>query len=88
VQEPNKSGFNWWALLFGPLWYFAKGLWGKGLLLLLVAVVAAGITFMIFGIGGWLVWIWAAAKANEDYYIYWRARQQALGNLPVGGESR
>lgn len=58
-------------------------------LLLLAALVASGVTFFMLGLGGFLVWIWAAAKANEDYYIYWRARQQALGNLPIaGGESR
>lgn len=27
MQEPNKSGFNWWAFIFGPFWYFYKGLW-------------------------------------------------------------
>jgi len=49
VQEPNKSGFNWWAFIFGPFWYFYKGLWGKGLLLFLVAIVASSMTFFIFG---------------------------------------
>jgi len=80
--EPPRSGFNWWALFFGPFWYFYKNLWGKGLVLILAAMIAAFVTLAVGGLGSALIWIWAATKANEDYYVYWRGRQRALGNLP------
>jgi hypothetical protein len=80
-HAPRKSGFNWWVLLWGPFWYFYKGMWGRGVMFMGIAFAVALVTFYLMGLPGYLVWIFAAAKANEDYYIFWRQRQQAMGNL-------
>lgn len=54
--------WNWAAFFFGCLWYFYKGMWFKGLLMLLIGCVFAGIPLPFFalytGIGG-----------NWDYYL-------------------
>ncbi|AOQ24764.1 hypothetical protein MTAT_04370 [Moorella thermoacetica] len=62
-REKVKEGFNWWVLLFGPLWYLFNGMAGKGIGWLLVAILAGAFTL---GIGAIVVWIVAGAKANAD----------------------
>ena len=60
----NKShGWNWFAFLFGPLWYLYKGMIKKGIIILIVGTVFASI---IPGIGGVLVWIYCGSKGNRD----------------------
>lgn len=87
MNEPPKSGWNWWAFFFSSLWYFYKGLWGKGFALLLANAFFGGLLGAALGspdltwLGSLVVAIYAGAKANEDYYIRWRQRQKALGNL-------
>lgn len=90
-QEPPKGGWNWWAFIFGGLWYLVKGMWGKGLLFLLLDVICnelleialeAG-TGPIIAVGVWVLLYRAllGRAANEHYYIHWRKRQIALGNI-------
>ena len=43
------SGFSWPAFLFGPFWYFAKGMPGLGLLVLVLAIPTAGIAWIVTG---------------------------------------
>lgn len=62
-QEKVKDGFNWWVLIFGPLWYLFNGMALQGLAWVLVAFVAG---FFTLGIGGLVVWIIAGAKANTE----------------------
>lgn len=64
MQEPKKSGWNWWAFLFGPFWYFYKGMLGKGAILFLLSLTGILAPFM---------WIYAGLKGNEDYYLRWKA---------------
>jgi hypothetical protein len=46
------EGFSWPAFLFGPLWYFAKGMPGMGIVLFLLAVPSFGIAWIIGGFLG------------------------------------
>lgn len=62
-REKVKDGFNWWVLIFGPLWYLFNGMAILGLGWLLAAILAGSFTF---GIGGIIVWIIAGTKANAD----------------------
>lgn len=56
---PPRLGWNWWALIFGPLWYFAVGLWVHGTILLTLAFMSGGILVPF-------VWLYSGLKANED----------------------
>ncbi|MDN5362686.1 MAG: hypothetical protein PWP70_1733 [Moorella sp. (in: firmicutes)] len=62
-REKVKEGFNWWVLLFGPLWYLFNGMVGQGIGWFMVAVFAG---YFTLGIGTVIVWIIAGAKANAD----------------------
>jgi len=46
----QKSPWNWAAFLCGVFWYFYRGLWAKGMLLLLVSGITGGAAwfFLIF----------------------------------------
>ena len=50
-------------------WYLAKGLWVKGLLMLLIAVITAGMA-------GIFIWIYAGIAGNYDYYLLRRKGKQ------------
>jgi hypothetical protein len=56
---PPRLSLNWLALILGPLWYFAVGLWVHGSIMLAIA-------FMSGGLLAPLVWLYAGLKANED----------------------
>lgn len=43
------SGFSWPAFLFGPFWYFAKGMPGLGILILILAFPTFGIAWVVAG---------------------------------------
>jgi len=93
INEPPKSGWNWWAFFVPPLWCLLKGMWLRGIAFALLyggidsavnraveeggLAVALGALAISIGARAW----WAL-KANEVYYIRWRKRQIALGNLP------
>jgi hypothetical protein len=54
--------FNWAAFLFGLLWYFYKGMWVKGLIMLAVSFVLAGLPIFFF-------WLYCAVAGTYDYYL-------------------
>ena len=58
------SGFNWCAFLFGVFYYGYKGMLGKGILYMIIALVLGSFTFFI---GAILVWLVAGFKFNEEY---------------------
>ena len=64
--DANNGGFtivfNWAALLFGALWYLYKGLWVKGLLMILIGFMLAGLPFFFF-------WLYCALAGTYDYYL-------------------
>lgn len=78
VPERRQAfSFNLLAFLFGPFYYFAKGMWKRGLTLFLAAavlVVVLGMILEYFGFGefaralGYGVGAVFAVRANIDYY--------------------
>jgi hypothetical protein len=68
-------GWNTPAFLFGPLYFFAKGMWRKGLVLLIAAlalgtaVVALDAPAMVDRAAGFAVPAIAATTANYAYYL-------------------
>lgn len=54
--------FNWAALLFGAFWYLYKGMWMKGLLMIALGFVLAGLPFIFF-------WVYCAIAGTYDYYL-------------------
>lgn len=56
---PPRLGINWWALVFGPFWYLARGMWVHASILLTIAFLSGGILIPF-------VWLYAGLKADED----------------------
>lgn len=74
TKEIRIGGFNWLGLFLSYFFYFFRGMWKKGLLLMLVSLV-------IYEVGGSLfsdpmagrglakiVSIYCAFSINKDYY--------------------
>lgn len=83
MPSGNKEGyeklhfsdkFNWWALIFGFLYYAYKGLWKKGILYFAIYIIFGSIINGITdsSIGGTLIVLaisaWFGMTANYDYY--------------------
>ena len=77
-KQRHSIQFNNWALVFGVLFYFAKGMWKKGALILaiswLLAAVLIGVESLIDteipAVFYWIVpAILCAQFANRDYYM-------------------
>ena len=71
-----KPTWNWFSLLFGPLWYVYKGLWAKGALMIVITFALAGVPAVFF-------WLYAAIAGNYDFYLLrsrgtqlWSTREQ------------
>lgn len=64
--DANNGGFtaifNWAALLFGGLWYLYKGMWAKGLIMIALIFLLAGLPALFF-------WIYCAIAGTYDYYL-------------------
>ncbi len=56
---PPRLQVNWWALLLGPFWYLATGLWTHAVILFTIVLFSGGLLAP-------LVWLYAGLKANED----------------------
>ncbi|OLD44898.1 MAG: hypothetical protein AUI83_16790 [Armatimonadetes bacterium 13_1_40CM_3_65_7] len=56
---PPRLRVNWWALLLGPFWYLAKGLWVFASILFTIVLLSGGILIPF-------VWLYAGLKADED----------------------
>ena len=64
IKRYPPTKFNIGAFLFGPFYYFYHGMWGKGILYTIVALVL-GTSIPI--VGGIAVWVWAGFKHNKEY---------------------
>jgi hypothetical protein len=64
--DANNGGFtvifNWAALFFGALWYLYKGMWAKGLIMIAIGFLLAGLPFFFF-------WIYCSISGTYDYYL-------------------
>lgn len=67
-QMPPRLGWNWFALILGPFWYLAMGMWVYGFLLLSIAFLSGGLLLPF-------VWLYAGLKANEDLLDFRIARR-------------
>ena len=47
-EENVWEGFSWPCLLFGPLWFISKGMWGWALIASVCAVFTAGFSMIVF----------------------------------------
>jgi len=56
---PPRLRVNWWALVLGPFWYLAEGMWVHASILLTIAFLSGGILIPF-------VWLYAGLKADED----------------------
>ncbi len=80
--------FNFWALIFGPLYYIAKGLVTKGAILLAMYLAAIIIisTAPVFGETSFfllpLINIYCAVLFNADYFIEKVAKSEAVKKEP------
>lgn len=70
-QSGLKPTWNWVALLFGILWYFYRGLWVKGLLMLTA-------TFIFLAVPAPLFWLYAGIFGNYDYYYLLKRKKKHL----------
>jgi len=64
--------WNWRAFVFGPFWYFRRGLYGKGVVLLGLSVVPF-FTLAVTILLGLAVLVYCGAVGNWDDYL-WRVR--------------
>ena len=73
MNERFVMSFNWLAFLFGPFYYFAKGMWQKALMII-GAWFLLVLLFSILGYEGMLfqfvIPAWCGAMANYDYYQF------------------
>lgn len=77
--------WNWWGL-FGPLYYFAKGMWAKGLLLLTLGA-AINLTLTVFvgdigNVGTFAIMGYCLTSANLDYYRKVRFEESVWPFMP------
>lgn len=91
-RDKHKLSFNVLAFLFGPLYYFFKKMWAKGLILLAATwVVAALLTLAEAVIGATLpdicYWIPSAVIcaqfANHDYYRHSTCGEKMWPGMPA-----
>jgi len=59
----KRTGWDWFAFLFGPFWYLANGMIGKGIWLLLICALTVGLAAPF-------VWIFCGVKGRSDHWEY------------------
>lgn len=80
-RERFKIMFNIWGFLFGPFYYFAKGMWVKGTIFLGLAIAFASLKILYgFHFAHYLLIplpFLTANLANGDYYL-WKVEKKQL----------
>jgi hypothetical protein len=81
--ERMRIRFNFWAFIFGPLYYVTKGMWKKAITRFFMAYAAASITVLVYQalgfkpsaetlwvlIQAWIIYLSVFSHyANVDYY--------------------
>jgi len=64
ITKEVKNGYSWPCLFFGMIWFFYKGMIGKGFLW---GAVAFFISLLTFGFGGLIVWLVLGFEGNKMY---------------------
>ncbi|MDK2821617.1 MAG: hypothetical protein PWP31_1582 [Clostridia bacterium] len=62
-QKKVGEGFNWWVVIFGPLWYFFNGMYLWGLGWVFFSCIIGNYAGLV---GSMLVWGYAATRAYRD----------------------
>lgn len=76
LWDKARIATNPFALLFGPVYFFVKGMWRKGLTLLLLAVAPAAVIVVVRpgGVVEWvlalIVPVLAMIAANYAYFLH------------------
>jgi Short C-terminal domain len=82
--EEVWEGFSWPCLFCGCLWYMYKGMWGWGIIALILAVCTVGISWLIFPFFAneqYARHLLKQGYLNEDQWNK-RARGNTGGNKP------
>jgi len=80
--------FNFWALIFGPFYYIAKGLVAKGLILLVIYAISIFAVAMLPVMGNTTVFLlplinfYCAILFNADYFLEKVVRSAAVKKEP------
>lgn len=69
--EIYKGRWNWAAFLFGPIWALTKGLW-------LSALVCIVLSFITYGIAGYVYWFIFGFRGTYMYYCLTVKHKQIL----------
>lgn len=65
IEEGNGIvSWNWFAFVFIWAWYFSKGMWAKGLIILFLMSITFWLVFPLF-----ILWIYCGIFGNYDYYL-------------------
>ncbi|MUM15888.1 MULTISPECIES: DUF2628 domain-containing protein [unclassified Mycobacteroides] len=75
----SRSGMttNAWAFFLGPIYFFVKGMWRKGITLALMAAGAMGVLYIVHASSGWTLAVSVVFAlvytftANRAYYLHW-----------------
>ncbi|BCI51621.1 hypothetical protein NIIDNTM18_08990 [Mycolicibacterium litorale] len=76
LGEKMRLTVNIWGFLFGPIYFFVKGMWRKGLALLALAVALAAVVFsldapeLLDRVASLIVPALAMTTANYAYYLH------------------
>ncbi len=65
IDENNGTftpKWNWAAFFFGCFWYLAKGMWLKGLIMIVISFSLGGVPILFF-------MLYCAISGNYDYYL-------------------
>ena len=57
-----RATWNWAAFFFGPLWYLAKGMWLKALVMVVVSIISSGVLAPF-------IWFYCAIVGNYDLFL-------------------
>ena len=83
AKERAKLAFRVWAFVFGGFYYFAKGMWAKGICILIITLIIISATMPVLGVMGvnetWEAYFYyfispctagvaCACMATTDYY--------------------
>ncbi|HOW55691.1 MAG TPA: hypothetical protein PLR60_13700 [Syntrophorhabdaceae bacterium] len=63
MSKDERVGWDWLAFILGPIWYFTKGMIGKGIFLSLICLFT-------IGLGAPFIWIYCGARGKGDYYEF------------------
>jgi hypothetical protein len=67
-EYPRRLSLNVPALILGPIWYLATGLWAH-------ASIMVTLVFLSGGLLAPIVWLYCGLKANEDLLEFRVARE-------------